>query len=72
MWDRARLNLFTALTALALAGLPALSAASLRAVSDDTLARSSAAAVQGRVVAASAQWDDALGRLTAFVERDRR
>lgn len=70
MWDRARLNLFTALTALALASLPALSAASLRAVSDDTLARSSAAAVQGRVVASSAHWDDAAGTIYTFVTID--
>ena len=70
MWERARLNLFTALTALALAGLPAVGAASLRAVSDDTLARSSAAAVQGRVVASSAHWDDAAGTIYTFVTID--
>lgn len=70
MWQRARLNLFTALTALALASLPAVSAASLRAVSDDTLARSSAAAVQGRVVATSAHWDDAADTIYTFVTID--
>jgi hypothetical protein len=70
MWERARLNLFTALTALALAGLPAVGAASLRAVSDDTLARSSAAAVQGRVVASSAHWDDAAGTIYTYVTID--
>ena len=70
MWERARLNLFTVLTALALASLPAVSAASLRAVSDDTLARSSAAAVQGRVVASSAHWDDAAGTIYTYVTID--
>jgi Matrixin len=44
--------------------------ASLRAVSDDTLARSSAAAVQGRVVAASAHWDDTAGTIYTFVTID--
>lgn len=70
MWERARLNLVTALMALALASVPAPGAASLRAVSDDTLARSSAAAVQGRVVASSAHWDDAAGTIYTFVTID--
>ncbi len=70
MWTRARLNLLTASIALALASLPAPSAASLRAVSDDTLARTSAAAVQGRVVASSAHWDDAAGTIYTFVTID--
>jgi len=70
MWTRARLQLLTAVTTLALAGVPALASASLRGVSDDVLARSSAAAVQGRVVATSAHWDDQAGTIYTFVTID--
>ena len=61
MWKRARIQVLTAVMTLALAGVPAPASASLRSVSDDALARSSAAAVQGRVVATSAHWDDQAG-----------
>lgn len=72
MWNHARLNVYAAVAvaALALASLPATTAASVRAVSDDTLARSSAAAVQGRVVASSTHWDDAADTIYTFVTID--
>ncbi len=70
MWKRARLQVLTAVMTLALAGVPAPASASLRSVSDDALARSSAAAVQGRVVATSAHWDDQAGTIYTFVTID--
>ncbi len=44
--------------------------ASLRAVADESLARASAGAVQGRVVAVTAAWDDAAGAIYTFVSID--
>ena len=54
---------------LALSAAPALSHASIR-VADDVLAASSAAAVQGRVVATSAQWDAGVDAIYTFVTID--
>lgn len=55
-------------TVLALIHQPAW--ASLRAVSDDALARSSAAAVRGRVVAVTAAWDVAADTIYSYVTLD--
>lgn len=54
---RIRLGLAAVIASLTLTTLPTVALASLRAVADDQLARTSAAAVQGRVVAVSSQWD---------------
>lgn len=51
---------------VALVGWPSATQASLR-VADDQLARSSAAAVEGRVVAATAHWDPAADAIYTFV-----
>ena len=59
------------LIALVLASLavhwPAGASASLRAISDDALARSSAAAVQGRVVEVTAAWDAEVDSIYTYV-----
>lgn len=70
MWKRDRFFLVSAAIGLVMATVPVAAQASLRAVSDDTLARSSAAAVQGRVVATSARWDDAAATIYTFVTID--
>ena len=60
-----------ALVALVLASLavhwPFGASASLRAISDDALARSSAAAVQGRVVDVTAAWDAEVDSIYTYV-----
>jgi hypothetical protein len=64
-------HLRVAALALALAaGLPSKTSASTRPLSDEQLARSSAAAVRGHVVAATAQWDAAASAIYTFVAID--
>ncbi|MEZ5420084.1 MAG: matrixin family metalloprotease [Vicinamibacterales bacterium] len=58
-----------AAAALALVMTPALAQASVR-VTDEALAASSAAAVQGRVAATSAQWDTAADTIYTFITID--
>ena len=64
-----RLRLGCAVVLAAWFGLASPASASLR-VSDDVLARSSAAAVQGRVVATSAHWDADADTIYTFVTID--
>lgn len=64
-----RLRLGCAAVLAAWLGFAPAASASLR-VSDDALARSSAAAVQGRVVAASAHWDADADTIYTFVTID--
>lgn len=59
-----------ALLALLLAGSALTAEASLRGAADEALARSSAGAVQGRVVDVTAAWDDAAGTIYTFVTID--
>ncbi|MGE0813170.1 MAG: matrixin family metalloprotease [Vicinamibacterales bacterium] len=64
-------HLLNRVFAVAVAGLalswPAASFASVQAVSDDVLARTSAAAVEGQVVAATSGWDDEAGTIYTYV-----
>lgn len=64
-----RLRFAGAVALAAWLGFASMASASLR-VSDDALARSSAAAVQGRVVATSAHWDAAADTIYTFVTID--
>ena len=59
-----------ALVALLAALAPRAASASIRTVSDDTLARSSAAAVHGRVVAVTSAWDPAADTIYTYVTLD--
>ncbi len=70
MWKRARFGLVTAMAGLLIVATSTITEASLRVATDETLARSSAAAVQGRVVAVTAQWEDAADTIYTFVTVD--
>lgn len=70
MWERPRLRVMATILAATLCGTTVPAQASLRAVVDDTLARASAGAVQGRVVGVEAQWDAAAGAIYTFVTID--
>lgn len=66
--DRRLLRIAPVVLALALAAVPA--AASLRVVSDDQLARASAAAARGHVVAVQSRWDAGADAIYTFVTID--
>lgn len=68
--DRRLLRLAPAVLALALAAAPAPAVASLRLVSDDALARASAAAARGHVVAVRSRWDAEADAIYTFVTID--
>ena len=70
MWVRTRRVVVAAIAGLLLGGTTRPADASLRAVADESLARASAGAVQGRVVAVTAAWDDAAGAIYTFVTID--
>lgn len=60
-------RLAPAVLAFALGAAPSLTSASVRLVSDDELARSSAAAARGHVVAAVARWDAEADTIYTYV-----
>lgn len=68
--DRRLLRLAPAVLALALAAAPSPAAASLRLFSDDELARSSAAAARGHVVAITSRWDTEADAIYTYVTLD--